>query len=131
MADETTVLFTFGLDSPELEDDERLKFAQKLLPELRNLDEVERADRAEDLNPEAGSKGFATLIGVLQTEVSVKSIKAFFGFLSDRLADKPIKMRVKVGDQEIEIEAKSREELEGLEQRSLDLVAKMGGKASA
>ena len=53
--DEQIVQFTFGLDEPELEDKEKLKFAQKLLPELRDLDEVERADRAE-LTPELDSK---------------------------------------------------------------------------
>ncbi len=63
MSEQRTIQFTFGLDEPELEDSERLKFAQKLLRELRNLDEVERADRTEDLTPEGGSKpGFATLM---------------------------------------------------------------------
>ncbi len=83
--DATIIQFTFGLDDPELEDEERLKFAKKLLPELRNLDEVERASRAEDLTPEAGSKpGFATLIGTLTAQVSFKNIKGFLGFLGDR-----------------------------------------------
>ena len=83
--DATIIQFTFGLDDSELEDEERLKFAKKLLPELRNLDEVERAERAEDLTPEAGSKpGFATLIGTLTAQVSFKNIKGFLGFLGDR-----------------------------------------------
>ncbi len=63
-----------------------------MLRELRNLDEVERADRTEDLTPEAGSKpGFATLVGMLTAEVSFQNIKAFLVFLGDRLQDKPIK----------------------------------------
>lgn len=131
MADELTILFTFGLNNSEIEDNERLKFAQKLLPELRNLDEVERADRAEDLNLEAGSKGFATLLGVLQAEVSIQNIKAFLGFLSDRLADKPIKLKIKVGDNEAEIEVKSRKEIEEVEKTALKLIAAMRGGADA
>ncbi|MGB5715415.1 MAG: hypothetical protein WBM44_31455 [Waterburya sp.] len=64
MSNEKTLQFTFSLDEPELEDEQRLKFAKKLLRELRNLDEVEKADHTEDLTPEAGSKpGFATLLG--------------------------------------------------------------------
>ena len=51
MSDKETIQFTFGLDNPELEDEERVKFVKKLLRELRNLDEVERADRTEDLTP--------------------------------------------------------------------------------
>lgn len=86
MSDEGTIQFTFGLDEPELEDEQRLKFAQRLLRELRNLDEVEKADRTEDLTPEVGGKpGFATLIGSITALVHVKNIKAFFGFLGDRL----------------------------------------------
>ncbi len=86
MRDETTIQFTFGLDESEFEDEQRQKFAQKMLKELRNLDEVEKADRTEDLTPEAGSKpGFATLIGSITALVNVKDIKAFFGFLGDRL----------------------------------------------
>ena len=126
MSDEGIIQFTFGLDEPELEDEERLKFAKKLLRELRNLDEVERADRAEDLTSEAGSKpGFATLVGMLTAEVSLKNIKAFLGFLGDRLQDKPIKGSIKVGDNEVEFEVKSRQELAEFEKTALKLIAAM------
>jgi hypothetical protein len=128
MSDEGTIQFTFGLDEPELEDEQRLKFAQKLLRELRNLDEVERADRTEDLTPEAGSKpGFATLIGMITAQVSFKNIKAFFGFLGDRLQDKPIKGSIKVGDNEVEFKVKSRQELAEFEKTALNLIAAMSG----
>ena len=69
------IKFTLGLADPSLEDEEKLRFASKFLPELRNLDEVEKADRAEDLSPELSSKpGFATLVGVLTAEVSIKNV---------------------------------------------------------
>ena len=85
MTDNGTIQFTFAIDDPELDDDRRLKIARQLLPELRNSGEVVKADRAEDFNPEAGSKpGFATLIGVLTAEVSMKNITGFLSFLSDR-----------------------------------------------
>ena len=132
MMDEGTIQFTFGLDEPELEDEERLKFAKKLLPELRNLDEVERADRTEDLSPEAGSKpGFATLVGMLTAEVSFKNIKAFLGFLGDRIQDKPIKGSIKVGDNKVEFEVKSRQELAEFEKTALNLIAAMSGESDA
>ena len=92
MTDDCTIQFTFAIDDPELDDERRLKIASKLLRELRDLDEVEKADRAEDFNPEAGSKpGFATLIGVLTAEVSIKNIKTFLSFLGDRLKINPWK----------------------------------------
>ncbi len=126
MTDEPIIQFTFAVDDPELDDDRRRKLAQMLQRELKNLDEVEKCDRTEDLHPEAGSKpGFATLIGVLTAEVSVKNIKAFLGFLGDRLQDKPIKIQVKVGDREAKIEAKSRKELLDAKRVALELLDKM------
>jgi hypothetical protein len=132
MTGEPIIKFTFAVDDPELDDEIRQKIANKLLQEIRKLDEVEKADRAEDLNPEAGSKpGFATLIGVLSAEVSMKNVKGFLGFLGDRLADKPIKISIKVGDKEVNIEAKSRKELLESERIAKDLLATMGGGANA
>ena len=123
------IQFTFGLNEPDLEDEERLKFSTKLLKELRNLDEVEKADRTEDLAPEAGSKpGFATLLGTLTAEISFKNIKGFLGFLGDRLQDKPIKGSIKVGSNEVEFEVKSRQELIEFEKTALNLIAAMSGE---
>ena len=126
--DEKMIHFTFGLYEPELEDEERLKFSKKMLRELRNLDEVERAERTEDLEPEAGSKpGFATLIGNLTAEVGLKNIKGFLGFLGDRLQDKSIKGSIAVGDNKVEFEVKSRQELAEFEKTALKLIEAMGG----
>ena len=129
---ETIVEFSFGLDEPEIEDGERLKFAKKMLRELRNLDEVERAERTEDLELEANSKlGFATLIGILTAHVSLKNLKKFLKFLVDRLQDKPIKGKIKVGENEVEFEVNSRYELAELEKTALKLVAVMGEDKNA
>ncbi|MGB5709349.1 MAG: hypothetical protein WBM44_00340, partial [Waterburya sp.] len=63
--------------------------------------------------------------------VHVKDIKAFLGFLGDRLQDKPIKGRIKVGENEVEFEVKSRRELAELEKTALKLLSAMGGDQSA
>ncbi|MBW4689626.1 MAG: hypothetical protein KME40_32175 [Komarekiella atlantica HA4396-MV6] len=127
MTGEPTIKFTFAIDDPELDDERQQKIASKqLLREIRDLNEVEKADRTEDLNPEAGSKGFATLIGVLTAEVSIKNVKGFLSFLGDRLGDKPMKISVKVGDKEVNIEAKSQRELLESERIAKDLLAAMG-----
>lgn len=131
MNNNETIEFILALDEPELEDEQRLQFTKRLLPELRSLDEVEKADRTEDLTPEAGSKGFATLIGSITALVKIKNLKAFFCFLGDRLQDKPIKGRVKYGDKEVEFEVKSRQELAEFEQTALNLIAVMKGDDDA
>lgn len=131
MTDNTLVQFTFGLDAPDLEDEDRLRFSKQFLSELRQLDQVERADRTEDLTPAEGAKGFATLVGWLTADVSVENIKGFLGWMGDRLADKPLKVKVKVGDNEVELEAKSRQELTALESTAMNLIAGLKEDASA
>ncbi|MEO0846823.1 MAG: hypothetical protein AAFY50_10400 [Cyanobacteria bacterium J06648_1] len=127
-----TIQFTFELDDPELEDEQRLRFSQKLLKELRNLDEVERAERTEDTAPEAGSKpGFATLIGSITALVHFKNIKAFFRFLGDRLQDKPIEGSIKVGENQVTFKVKSRQELAEVEKTALNLIAAMSQASNA
>lgn len=132
MGDTGAIEFVLGLDDSELEDEQRLKFAKNMLRELRNLDEVEKADRTEDLNPEIGSKpGFATLIGSITALVHIKNIRAFFGFLGDRLQDKPIKGSIKVGDNQVAFEVKSRQELAEVEKTALNLIAAMSQVGNA
>ena len=126
MTETPNIYFTFSLNDPELEDEEKAKFAKKLLKQLRDCDEVERAERTEDLNPEEGSRpGFATLMGFLTAEVSVKNLKAFLGWFAERIQDKTLTIRVKVGEQEIELVANSQEELEKLEATALKLMKEM------
>ena len=126
--EEKIIQFTLGLDEPEIEDEERLKFGQKMLRELRNLDEVERVERTEDLSPETGSKpGFSTLIGSVTALVQAKNLQGFLGFCGERLQDKPIKGSIKIGEKEVEFEVKSRQELKEFEQTAMNLIAAMSG----
>ena len=123
MTDPSTVEITFGLADPELEDEQSLKFARKLLPELRQLDEVEKADRTEDVDPELGAKmGLATIVGFLTSHVNIANLKSFLAWLSDRVPDKPIKIKMKYGGNEVEIEAKSADELKQAIQSIKDLL---------
>jgi hypothetical protein len=127
MIDPSDVEITFGLSDPELEDEEAVRFTRRLLPELRQLDEVEKADRTEDVDPEAGAKmGLATIVGLLTSHVNTRNLKNFLGWLSDRVPDKPIKLKMKYGGNEIEIEAKNSEELKEAIQSIKDLLG-IGG----
>lgn len=128
MMEARTVKLTFGVNDPELNDEERQEIAQKLLRQLKQLDEVEKAYRAEDSNLEEGSRSvLATLVGVLTAEVSVENVKKVLGFIGDRLGNKSIIIKVKVGEQEVEIEAKSRKELEEAEKVANNLLARIQG----
>ncbi|MEA5472317.1 hypothetical protein [Spirulina sp. 06S082] len=129
--DNATIQFTFGLAGEEVEDEERLEFARNLLWELRGLDEVEKAERTEDLTPEVGSKpGWATLIGVLTAEVNFKNFKGFLGFLGDYLKDQPIEVSVKVGDHQVNLKVGSSRELAEVEKTAMNLIAAMSGESN-
>jgi hypothetical protein len=131
MTDARTVQLTFAVNDPELDDEERQEIAQKLLRQLKQLDEVEKVGRAEDSNLEEGSRSvLATLVGVLTAEVSVENVKKVLGFVGDRIPNKPIIIKVKVGEQEVEIEAKSRKELEEAEKVANNLLARMQGDSN-
>lgn len=126
MIDKQTVQFTFAVNDPELEDVERQEIARKLLRELRQLDEVENADFAKDLELELGAKSvLATIAGVLTAEVSIENIQKVLGFIGDRIPNKPVIIKVKVGEKEVEIEAKSRKELEDAEKVVRQLLEQM------
>lgn len=114
------VQITLGLIG--VDDRDRLRFSKQVLPELRHLDAVVRADRTEVLVGTAGIKGFETLLGFLTAEVTRESLTEFFQWMGDRFADKALKVKVKVGEREIQLEATSRKELDDLEQRATRLL---------
>ncbi len=126
MTDSTTVEFILGLDAVDLEERERQQFSKQYLPELRQLDAVEQADRLEDVVTEVGAKGFATLVGWLKADVSVKNIAGFLTWMQG-LSDKPVKVKVKWGDREVELES---DKLGDPEATALRLIAALGAAAS-
>ncbi|MEM9451306.1 MAG: hypothetical protein AAGA75_22600 [Cyanobacteria bacterium P01_E01_bin.6] len=125
MTEQSLIQITFGLSNPELEDDDRLRFSKRILPELRDLDEVERAERVEAFSSETGEKGFVTLIGFLTADVTLSNLKEFADWMGDRFSDQPMKVTVTVGDQAVELEARSRAEIAQIEQTAHNLLAAM------
>ena len=130
MTENPLIQVMFGPSDASLDDEQRLQFSQQMLPELRRLDEVERADRAENFSTETGMKGFETLVGFLTAEVTLPNMKEFAGWLGDRFSDQPMKVKVKVGDQKVEIEARSSKELAEVEIIANRLLASMNSDGS-
>ena len=129
MAKEPTIEITFAVDDPELDDRDRQKIAQTLLRQLRQMDEVEKIERTEDLHPEGGAKfGLATLVGFLTAKVKNENIKDFLSYLGDRFQDQPITINIKVGNKEVKIQAKSSRDLQDAENLAKNLIAAMSGQ---
>jgi ferric-dicitrate binding protein FerR (iron transport regulator) len=109
---EIPVEIFFDFQDASASDDQQETTTQNLYQQLRKLDDIE-VERVADPNPPEGNRGAAFLWGLLQAKVSYDSVKAMFGFMGDRLGNKPIKVKVKRADgQEIELEASSRVELD-------------------
>lgn len=126
MTDVLNVKLIIGFNDPDLDDEEKNEQAQKLLQEIRELDEIEVAELLPDPNPPAGNKAFGGILaGFLMAEVSPANLKKLFGFLSDRFGNKPMKLKVKATDgRELEIEASSKEEFEYIKQQAEEFINK-------
>ncbi|MBD2156940.1 hypothetical protein [Leptolyngbya sp. FACHB-16] len=90
MVANSNVKFTIRFEDPNLDEEGLDGEARRFLNELRDLDEVEAADRVLDPNPPEGNKALGGfLVGILSAEVSPTNIKALCRFLGDRLGGKP------------------------------------------
>lgn len=112
MINESIYKIQILFNDSDLDLEERDQEAQKLLNQLRKLDEVEDVNRVLDPNPPDGNKelgGF--LAGMLTAEVNPSNIKALFGFLGDRLSGKTIELNVEANGKKLSVKAKSQAEL--------------------
>lgn len=112
MTNSSNVKIAIALKDPELDDTELQEETEKLLQQIRQLDEVE-ANLVADPNPPASSKSVAGfLVGLLTAEVNAKNVKALFGFLGDRLGNKPIELEVEANGKKLRVVASSQQELQ-------------------
>ena len=113
-----------SFEDPYLDEEERDKEVERLLSQLKDMDEVDSAGRVYDPNPPEGTKsvgGF--LAGLLTAEVSVDNCKNLMGFLGDRLGGKPIEMEVEANGKKLKVTAYSKGELEAAIKAAQDFVA--------
>ncbi len=111
------VELTVTFRDPEATPEKQEKLTQTLWQQMRSLEGVS-VDRVSDPNPPEGTRAMGSFLwGLLQGQVSLSSLKTLFGFLSDRIGNKPIKIKAKFADgREFELEANSREELAAAEE---------------
>lgn len=108
----SSIELTISFQDPDLSPEEQEQLTQNLWRQLRDMEGV-TVERVPDSNPPEGSKAMLSFLwGLLKAEASVASLKNLFGFLGDRIGNKPIKINAKFADgREFQIEASSREEL--------------------
>lgn len=112
MTEVSTVQITLDFYDPDLDDEELETKTQSLVRQLREVDGIEQVNRVVDPNPPKGNKSMgAALAGLLTAEVSVQNIQNLFGFLGDRLANKPIELEVEANGKKLKVKAFSQQEL--------------------
>jgi hypothetical protein len=124
MTTSADVKLTIAFNDPDLDSEERDEQAQRLIAELRQMDEVDAVDRVLDPNPPEGNKAIGgMLVGLLTAEVSAANAQKLMGFLGDRLGGKPIELAVEANGKKLTVKAHSREELEAAIKAAQDCVA--------
>jgi len=104
---------TIAFTDPELTNAERDDEVVQLLEALSDRSDIDAVDRVRDPNPPEGNKSVGGFfVGMLMAEVSATNAKKVFGFLVNRLGDKPMSFEVEGNGKKLKVSASSREELE-------------------
>ncbi|MEW6494926.1 MAG: sugar ABC transporter permease [Cyanobacteriota bacterium] len=124
MVSTSNLQVTISLSDPSLNDEELQAEVENLLPQIREVDGVEDADLVPVEEAPPGSKALGGFLwGLLMAEVSPASIKALFGFLSDRLGGQPIKLDIEAPDgRKLSIEASSQAEFDYAYQKAQEFL---------
>ncbi len=124
MASDSSIKFTIAFNDPDLDSEELDEQAQRLVSELKQIDEVDEVNRVIDPNPPQGNKSMGGfLVGLLAAEVSAANAKKLLGFLGDRLSGKAIEFTVEGNGKKLSVKANSREELEFAIKAAQDFLA--------
>jgi hypothetical protein len=124
MSDTSNIKLTIAFNDPDLDSEERDEQAQRLMAELKQMDEVDTVDRVLDPNPPEGNKAIGGMLaGLLMAEVNLANAGKLMGFLGDRLGGKPIELSVEANGKKLTVKAHSREELEAAIKAAQDFIA--------
>jgi hypothetical protein len=124
MTANSNIKFTITFNDPDLDAEEKDEQSQRLIAELKQIDEVDAVGRVLDPNPPEGNKALGGfLAGLLMAEVNVANAKKLMGFLGDRLGGKPIELAVEANGKKLTVKAHSREELEAAIKAAQDFIA--------
>ena len=114
---------TIAFTDPELTNAERDDEVVQLLEALSDRSDIDAVDRVRDPNPPEGNKSVGGFfVGMLMAEVSATNAKKVFGFLVNRLGDKPMSFEVEGNGKKLKVSASSREELEFAMQKAREFI---------
>jgi hypothetical protein len=114
MTESSNLQLIIDFNDFDLDDDEKDEQVRNLRQELETFEGIKTIKPVADTDPPIGRKAIGSILtGILMAEVNPANLAKLFTFLSDRLGNKPIKLKLKTPDgRELEIEASSKEEIE-------------------
>lgn len=123
MANTADVKLTITFVDPALDNEEKDEEVQKLLAQMKDLDEVEAVERVINADAPEGTKSVTGwVVAQLITFVKPENVKQVWGFLSDRLANKVIELEAEANGKKVKIKASSPQELEPVVKAIQELV---------
>ncbi len=112
MTNNSNIKLTIAFNDPELDPEERDVQSQRLMAELRDMDEVEAVGQVVDPNPPEGNKASGGFLpGMLAAEIEPVNFNSVFDLLGDRYAQKSVEIEIEMGDRKIKVTATSQAEL--------------------
>ncbi len=112
MIDNSNIKLTIAFNDPDLDPEERDVQSQRLMAELRDMEDVEAVGRVVDPNPPEGNKAAGGFLpGMLSTEIKPVNFNSVFDLLEDRYAQKSVEIEIEMGDRKITVTATSQAEL--------------------
>jgi CHAT domain len=112
MIDNSNIKLTIAFNDPDLDPEERDVQSQRLMAELRDMEDVEAVGRVVDPNPPEGNKAAGGFLqGMLSTEIEPVNFNSVFDLLADRYAQKSVEIEIEMGDRKITVTATSQAEL--------------------
>ena len=118
------IKLTIYFNDTELNSEEQDEQVQRLIAELKEIDEIESVGRVLDSSPPEGNKtlgGF--LAGLVKAEVYAANAKKVLGFLGGVLVGKPIELSVEAGGKKLSVKANNPAELEAAIKAAQDFIA--------
>jgi hypothetical protein len=113
MSVSSTVKVVINFNDPEANAEEREREVQRLLKQLKELDEIESVGRVPDPNPPIGTKALGSyLIGLLTAEIKIDNFKKVMGFLGGRLMNKTIEFELEANGRKLKLKVNNQEDME-------------------
>lgn len=130
MSNSVQITFDWREASADLSESQQESLTLTLMKELRQVDEVQSVARVADTDVPQGGMGVGGwLVGLLTAEIPGDGIKAAMKVAAEevfaRVPGKPVNVRVKIGDREVDLGSVRLKDIDEATEKALALAQKL------